>query len=123
MDTIVLRTVSFFSQSIRAHRTTTAFSGSQGHARALSPTPVVPHPGQEPLALVVAPPSSMVDGTGTAMVACSVTSNLPSFVWHDATMAPENAGAARSRRGIMPNFKWEQIALLLGSVGSDIRRV
>jgi hypothetical protein len=123
MDTIVLRTVSFVSRTIRLQRAGAGFAGGERHERAVSATPVAPHPGQEPLAPVVAPPSSMVDGSGTAMEGCSVTDNLPYFAWQDATMILEDTGKARSGRGIMPNVTWEQIALLLGSVGSDIRRV
>jgi hypothetical protein len=123
MDTIVLRTVSFVGRTIRVQRTSTGFSRSQGHEGALSPTRVVPHPGQGPLAAEVPPPSSMVDGSGTAMAGCSVVDNLPLFLWHIAAPTPENPGVARSRRGILSHLQWEQIGLLLGSVGSDIRRV
>jgi hypothetical protein len=123
MDTLVLRTVSFVGRAIRVQRAGAGFAGSQGHERVVSPAPVGARPGQEPPAPVVAPPSSMVDGIGAAMAGCSVTDNLPVFLWQDATMAPEDTGVVRSRRRIMPTVTWEQIALLLGSVGSDIRRV
>jgi hypothetical protein len=111
MDTIVLRTVSFFSQTIRAHRTKAAFPRSQGHESTLSPTPVA----QEPLAALVqveAPPNGMVGATGTTMAGCSVTGNLPLFLWQDATMIPEDTDKTRSWRGIVPHINWEQLALL-----------
>ncbi len=116
MDTIVLRTVSFFSQTISARRGKAAFSRSHRHPSAVFTTPVIAGSRRDPL-------SGRAGARGTAMASCSVIDNLPLFVWHDAPMTPEDAGTARSQRGFLPHLKWEQIALLLGSVGSECRRV
>ena len=123
MDTTVLRAVGFVGRAICGQRTKSGFSRSQRHESALPATRVIPHAGQEPPAAVPAPPTGMVGDSRATIAGCSVTGSLPSFLWQDATMTPEDAGAARSRRGIMPNFRWVQIALMLGSVGSDFRRV
>jgi hypothetical protein len=126
MDTIVHRTVRFFSQTIRVQRTNAAVSRSKGHGGVLSPAPTVSHTGREPLAALLRPeatPERMVGATRTTRADCSVVNNLPLFLWHDAAPTPENPGVARSRRGIVPHLPWEQHGLLLGSVGSDIRRV
>jgi hypothetical protein len=126
MDTMVLRTVRFFSRTIRVQRSNTADSRSKGHGSALSPTPTVSRSGREPLATLPQPdatPASMIGDTRTTMADCSVVGNLPLFLWHDATITPEDTGTMQLRRGIVPHLSWEQIVLHLGSVGSEIRRV
>ena len=126
MDTLVLRTVGFFSRTIRVRRADTAVSRSQRHGSVLSPREVVSRTSREHPAALPRPdatPARMVDDAGTTMADCSVVGNLPLFLWHDATITPEDTGTTRSRRGVMPHLPWKQLALLYGSVGSDIRRV
>ena len=126
METIGLRTLSFFSRTIRVSRTNATVSRRYEQGRVLPPTSVVfPTAGEQPAALPPADATSirMIDDAGTTMADCSVLGTLPLFLWHDATSTPEDTGTTRSRRGVMSHLPWKQLVLLFGSVGSDIRRV
>jgi hypothetical protein len=126
MDTIVLYTARFFSQAIRRQRTSAARSRSQRHACAAPGTLAVSRSVRESLEALPRPeatPARMVGATRTTRVDCTVVDTLPLLLWHDAAPTPEDTGKTRTRWGIVSRLEWGPLVLLLGSVGSDIRRV
>jgi hypothetical protein len=124
MDTAVLRTLSFVSRTIRGRRTHTAISTTQQSERPLIPAPVVSTHGIPLDAGVRATPQAFAASDAGAVTAgCSAAANRPLFQWQDTPPSPASTGRARSWPEIVPHLIWEQVALILSSAGSDIRRV